>query len=67
MTPFSARTERSSLKPESYKPIAQNQKIYDQLYALYRAPHDAFGGVNKAADLSQIMKELIRIKEQQSS
>jgi L-ribulokinase len=33
------------------------------LYALYIQVHDAFGGVNKAVDLSGVMKSLIAIKE----
>jgi hypothetical protein len=28
--------------------------------------HDAFGGINKCADLSGVMKELIQIKEEQT-
>ena len=27
----------TSLKPEAFEPIAENQAVYDQLYALYRA------------------------------
>ena len=38
----------------------------DRLYRLYRQLHDAFGGVNKSADLSDLMKELIRIREERS-
>jgi len=34
------------------------------LYALYRTLHDAFGGVKKEADLSGVMKELIRLKQE---
>jgi L-ribulokinase len=51
------------LKPGvAYKPKAANQKIYNQLYALYRQLHDSFGGINKAADLSHVMKALLAIK-----
>ena len=52
----------TSLKPEAFEPIAENQVIYDQLYALYRALHDSFGGLSKSADLSQVMKTLLNIK-----
>ncbi len=58
-----AEKAMSSLKPVTYSPIAENQKVYSDLYALYRQLHDAFGGVNKCADLSGVMKDLIRIKE----
>lgn len=51
----------------AYKPKAANQKIYNQLYALYRQLHDSFGGVSKSADLSRVMKELLDIKAAQST
>lgn len=51
----------------AYKPKAANQKIYNRLYSLYRQLHDSFGGVNKSADLSLVMKELLEIKAQQSA
>ncbi|MDF3059464.1 MAG: L-ribulokinase [Rariglobus sp.] len=46
----------------AYKPRAANRKVYDRLYALYRQLHDSFGGVNKSADLSRVMKDLLEIK-----
>ena len=69
-----------------YSPIAKNQAVYNELYALNRLLHDAFGGEplsdlagifcngaccpigweTKTADLSRVMKELIRIKEEQA-
>ena len=52
----------TSLKPESYKPMAENRAVYDQLYALYRELHDSFGGLTKSADLSGVMKRLLDIK-----
>jgi L-ribulokinase len=51
----------------AYKPKAANQKVYNQLYALYRELHDSFGGVNKSADLSRVMKVLLEIKAAQST
>ena len=51
----------------AYKPKAANQKIYNELYALYRQLHDSFGGVNKSADLSRVMKDLLAIKSAQSA
>ena len=52
----------TSLKPESYQPVAEHRAVYDQLYALYRELHDAFGGLTKSADLTQVMKALLDIK-----
>ena len=62
----SAQKAMTSVKPEIFSPIPENKKMYDRLYALYLQLHDAFGGVNKTADLSGLMKQLIEIKQQQS-
>jgi len=59
-----AQATMTSLKPGSYTPKPENQAIYNRLYALYREVHDAFGGLNRSADLSQVMKELIQIREE---
>ena len=61
-----AQRAMTSLRETQYIPIPENTAVYDELYALYRCLHDAFGGLNKAADLSTVMKHLIRIREQQS-
>jgi L-ribulokinase len=58
----SAQAAMTSLKPQSFTPIAENRAVYDELYALYRQLHDSFGGLTKSADLSQIMKRLLDIK-----
>jgi L-ribulokinase len=63
----SAEQAMTSLKPATYRPDAENQTVYDQLYVLYRRLHDAFGGLNRSADLSGVMKDLIRIKEAQTA
>jgi L-ribulokinase len=57
-----AEAAMTSLKAERYEPIAENRAVYDRLYKLYRDLHDSFGGLTKAADLSQVMKDLIDIK-----
>jgi L-ribulokinase len=62
----SAEKSMTSLRDVQYSPDSKNKAIYDELYALYRKLHDAFGGLNKSADLSSVMKDLIRIREQQS-
>lgn len=52
------------LKDVAYTANAEAKKTYDAIYKLYREVHDAFGGVNKAADLGNVMKDLLAIKEQ---
>jgi L-ribulokinase len=61
-----AQERMTSLKPVRYEPIPENVKVYDRLFQLYRELHDAFGGVNRNADLSKVMKDLIRIREEQT-
>jgi L-ribulokinase len=57
-----AEAAMTSLRPESYQPVAANRAVYDELYALYRELHDSFGGLTKSADLSHVMKSLLDIK-----
>jgi L-ribulokinase len=52
----------TSLKKVSYRPKAAARKTYDQLYRLYRQLHDSFGGLNRSADLSRVMKDLLELK-----
>jgi L-ribulokinase len=64
---FEAAQQRmTSLKPVRYEPIPENVAVYSGLFKIYRDLHDAFGGVNRSADLSKLMKDLIRIREEQS-
>lgn len=54
----------TSLGDTLYRPDPERHKIYNSLYSLYLELHDAFGGVNRSADLSRIMKVLLTLKEQ---
>lgn len=60
-----AQKAMTSVAPKSYRPNPTARKTYDRLYALYREVHDAFGGLNKAANLSGVMKDLLAIKHAQ--
>ena len=57
-----AQRKMTSLKKISYKPKPAAQKSYDRLYSLYRQLHDSLGGLNKSADLSRVMKDLLALK-----
>ncbi|MCX6938278.1 MAG: ribulokinase [Verrucomicrobia bacterium] len=61
-----AQAAMTGLKEITYRPIAENQTVYNQLYTLYINLHDAFGGVTASADLGHVMKNLLAIKAQQS-
>jgi len=63
----SAQKAMTSVAAKSYRPNPKARRVYDRLYAVYRQVHDAFGGVNRSADLSQVMKDLLAIKEAQRS
>jgi L-ribulokinase len=58
-----AQARMTSLKPISFAPDPARHATYTKLYQLYRQVHDAFGGVNKQADLSHVMKDLIALKQ----
>jgi L-ribulokinase len=62
----SAQNAMTGLKESVYKPIAANQAIYERLYRLYLKLHDAFGGVSANADLGHVMKDLLKLKSEQS-
>lgn len=57
-----AQAKMTRLKEESYRPNPDSQAVYDELFALYKQVHDAFGGV-AVNDLGGVMKELLAIKE----
>lgn len=57
-----ATAAMTGVKEHCYRP-GPDRGVYDRLYALYRDLHDAFGGVDRAADLSGVMKELLAIKQ----
>jgi len=58
-----AQKAMTSLKPVEYRPIPANRRTYNKMYQLYGQIHDAFGGVNRESDLSQVMKDLIGIQK----
>lgn len=59
-----AQNAMVKLREKSYKPNPAARRIYSSLYALYREIHDAFGGVDKKTDLSRVMKDLLKLREQ---
>ena len=61
-----AQRAMTSIKRKQFPPDSAARKVYNRLYVLYRQLHDSFGGLNKSADLSRVMKDLLAIKEAQS-
>ncbi|MDO5579715.1 MAG: ribulokinase [Planctomycetia bacterium] len=59
-----AQKKMCGIKPIIYKPDRKASMVYRQLYKIYHALHDSFGGTDHAADLSGIMNELTAIRNQ---
>jgi L-ribulokinase len=59
----SAQAAMCDVKEKTYKPNAKSRKIYAELYKLYKKLHDAFGVKGHKAELSDVMKKLLEIKE----
>ncbi|HOV22336.1 MAG TPA: ribulokinase [bacterium] len=47
-----------------YKPENKNKKIYDRIYVCYKQLYDAFGTKNYKGTLYNVMKDLLKIKEE---
>ncbi len=58
-----AQARMTRLEKKQYRPEPKRQAVYNELYRLYRQVHDAFGGLNKSADLSRVMKDLLALKQ----
>ena len=58
-----AQAAMCGIKDVTYTPIAENNKVYQQLYVLYKQLHDAFGVQGSAGTLANVMKELLGIKD----
>ncbi len=59
-----AQSKVCKVRDQVYHPIPENQAVYERLYALYRQAHDAFGNVETGANLGNIMKDLIALRQQ---
>jgi L-ribulokinase len=58
-----AQSAMCHVKQITYKPIPENHKTYQELFRLYMQLHDAFGVKGGTTDLSNVMKDLLAIKE----
>jgi len=58
-----AQKAMCGVKAKTYKPNPKNQKIYAQLYKLYKKLHDAFGTKGHKDSLYDVMKGLLELKE----
>ncbi len=62
-----AQRAMTGVRSESYEPDPDRVAVYRRLNKLYRTLHDAFGTSASAGSLYEVMKELLRIREQARS
>ena len=60
----SAQKAMTGLKSRVYKPDRNNQRIYRELYKLYKQLHDCFGTSSWNGNLFDVMKNLIAIRNE---
>ena len=60
-----AQAAMCGLKEKTFRPNPENHKIYQELYALYRQMHDAFGTRRWQGNMFNVMKELLAIRDRQ--
>ncbi len=60
-----AQANCARVRETVYRPIAENQEVYEELYTLYRTLHDAFGTAAWEGKLDYVMKDLLAIRERQ--
>ena len=58
-----AQAAMCGVKDATYKPMPENHSVYQQLYAIYKQLHDAFGLPDWSGKLANVMKELLDIKD----
>lgn len=56
----------TAIREKVYMPIPENTAVYAELYALYRALHDAFGTADWNGKVNHVMKQLLDIRARQS-
>jgi len=58
-----AMTAMTGMRDRVFRPIPENQRIYNRLFALYKRLHDAFGVAGRKDDLADVMKQLLEIRD----
>jgi len=58
-----AQARMTAVRDKVYRPNPAAAKVYDELYTLYRALHDAFGTALYNGKLNRVMKDLLAIRD----
>jgi L-ribulokinase len=59
-----AITAMTGVQDRIYEPIPENVAVYEKLFSLYRRLHDAFGVPKHQSDISDVMKQLLNIRDE---
>jgi L-ribulokinase len=59
-----AMSAMTGMRERVFRPIPENQRIYNRLFALYKCLHDAFGVPGRKDDPADVMKQLLEIRDQ---
>ena len=59
-----AETQMTGVLEKRYKPIPENQQVYNRIFALYKRLHDIFGTREYRDNLYDVMKELLSIRDE---
>jgi L-ribulokinase len=62
-----AQEAMCGMKDISYTPQPGNHRVYQEIYKLYSQLHDAFGRRGWSGQLYNVMKDLLKIRESQTS
>ncbi len=63
----SAIQAMAGLQPRVFSPDPHHAAVYERLFQLYRQVHDAFGIAGHSANLSNVMKDLLAIRDEIAS
>jgi L-ribulokinase len=59
-----AQAKMTGVKPTVFEPKPASAAVYARLYPLYRQLHDAFGNTGWSGSMSNVMKDLIAIRNE---
>jgi L-ribulokinase len=62
-----AQAKLCSYREREYEPIPANQAVYNELYALYKTLHDAFGTAAWTGSIGHVMKRLLEIRSRSAA
>ena len=62
-----AQKKMCHLRDRAFQPKADHKAVYEELYKIYLALHNALGGLEKRSELGWIMKKLFETKKRANS